>query len=96
MSSSLMFSESPNGGGFSAFISEHADVEAAQKDTDDAGGDEKVVAIVPLNEDDPGIAAIVAVMHLAVEASHPIGGVPAEALMLEIFMAGRKSAGATD
>lgn len=96
MSSSLVFTESPNDGGFGAFISGFEDVESAQKDLDDAGGDEKVVAVVPLNEEDPGISALVAVLHLAIEASSSSNGFPVENLMLEIFMAGRKSAGATD
>lgn len=97
MSSSLVFTKSPNGGGFGAFISGFGDVESAQEDLDDAGGDEKVVAVVALDGSDPGISALSAVIHLAIEAMRPAGAtVPAENLMLEIFMVGRKSAGAQD
>lgn len=58
MSSSLVFTESPNDGRFGAFISGFENVEAAQKDLNHAGGDEKVVAVVSLNEEDPGVSAL--------------------------------------
>ncbi|MDO8571153.1 MAG: hypothetical protein Q7R79_00550 [bacterium] len=90
-----MFTQFTGETGFEAAIVGVDCVKSAQKEIEDAGGTEKIVAFIPLNEDDPAIRAIAAVLNLAVDA-HPsalIGkkDVGAEALLLEIFLAGRNS-----
>ena len=93
--SSLMFTQFVDETGFEAAIVGYDCAKSAQKDIEDAGGTEKVVALIPLNENDLAVRAITAILNLAVDAhpSHLIGkkDVVAEALLLEIFMAGRNS-----
>lgn len=93
--SSVMFTQFPGDTKFGAAIIGADCIKSAQSDIESAGGTEKVVALVPLDQNDAAIRAIAAVLDLAVEA-HPssmIGkqAVGAEALLLEIFMAGRNS-----
>lgn len=55
--------------------------------------DEELAAFIVLDPDDAGVQAIANVLRLAVEANrHPRDAVCAENLLLEIFMAGRRSA----
>jgi hypothetical protein len=93
MMSSILVSEQTDEIGkksYGASISGFNDIESAQKDLIDAGSDEKAVAIIRLDEEDPGVAALIAVLTLAAEATTISSGeVPAENVLTEIFMAGR-------
>lgn len=78
-------------GDFGAFFESHAEnAEEVQQELTHGGSDEKVVAFIPLREDDPGVNAVASVLALAVEASSGGEEVLAETLLLEIFMAGRR------
>lgn len=80
------------GNDFDVNITGAESAEQAQKGLSGSGSDdEKVVAFITPDLEDPGVQAIVAVLMLAVEEGGHNGKIGAESLLLEIFMAGRNS-----
>jgi hypothetical protein len=68
---------------------ECSSAEEAQEDFSSNGSGEVLVEFIEMDEDDSGVRAFASVLELAIDVAG--GTVPLEGLLLEIFMAGRRS-----
>jgi len=90
----IITSSSASNGGKSFTIAAGCadDIGHAQRQADELGGEEKVLACIEMDINDAGVRGLATLLELAVNA-HPASSigtvpVPAEELLLEIFKAG--------